>query len=49
MGDEVKGVPYTIIGNETFSGFGEKIKEQIKTAIKTQSKNSYDVYFANKD
>lgn len=45
MGDEVDGVPYTIVGNKTFSGFGESAKKKIKDAIKEQYKNSYDVYF----
>lgn len=45
MGDELGGVPYTIVGNKTFSGFGEKAKKQIKEAIMSQYKNSYDVYF----
>lgn len=45
MGDEVSGVPYTIIGNKTFTGFSEKYKEQFLKAIKDQYHNSYDVYF----
>ena len=45
MGDEVKGVPYTIIGNKTFSGFSKKYEEQFLNAIKDQYHNSYDVYF----
>lgn len=48
MGDEISGVPYIVIGNRTFKGFGEKHKEAIKDAIKEQYKNSYDVYFENK-
>ena len=45
MGDEAKGVPYIVIGRETFIGFGEVYEEKIKEAIKSQYKNSYDVYF----
>ena len=45
MGDEVSGVPYTIIGNKTFTGFSEKYEEQFLQAIEEQYKNSYDVYF----
>lgn len=45
MNDKVTGVPYTIIGNKTFSGFGEKSKENFINAIENQYKNSYDVYF----
>lgn len=48
MGDEISGVPYIVIGNRTFKGFGEKHKEAIKDAIKEQYKDSYDVYFENK-
>ena len=45
MGDEVKGVPYTIIGNKTFSGFSKNYEGQFLKAIKEQYHNSYDVYF----
>ena len=48
MGDEISGVPYIVIGNRTFKGFGEKHKEAIKDAIKEQYKDSYDVYLENK-
>lgn len=44
MKDKVTGVPYTIIGNETFKGFGDKYKSDFISAIGTQYKNSYDVY-----
>lgn len=45
MGDEVKGVPYTIIGDKTFIGFSDKYKEDFVSAIEEQYENSYDVYF----
>lgn len=45
MGEEVKGVPYIIIGNKTYKGFSESYKESIIEAITSQYKNSYDVYF----
>lgn len=45
MGDEADGVPYTIIGNKTISGFSDAAKKKIKNAIVEQHKNSYDVYF----
>ena len=45
MGDEVKGVPYTIIGEQTFRGFSENYESRMLEAIKTQYQNSYDVYF----
>lgn len=48
MGDKVSGVPYTIIGEKTFKGFNEKYEKQFLEAIKTQYKNSYDVYFYNR-
>lgn len=48
MGDEVSGIPYTIIGNKTFTGFGESHEKEFLEAIKEQYKNSYDVYFDKK-
>lgn len=45
MNDEVTGVPYTIIGKETFKGFGESSKEKFKNAIQKESKKEFDVYF----
>ena len=48
MGDKVSGVPYTVIGNKTFSGFSDSSKEEFIKAIKDQHNNSYDVYFDKK-
>lgn len=48
MGDELNGIPYTIIGDQTFVGFAESSKDRMLDAIKSQYKNSYDVYFENK-
>lgn len=45
MGDKLKGVPYTIIGNKTFNGFSEKSKNEMMSAIESQYKNAYDIYF----
>ena len=45
MGDEAKGVPYTIIGNKSFTGFNKEDKIDLVNAIESQYKNSYDVYF----
>ncbi len=46
MGDEVKGIPYTVIGNETFVGFGTGSSEQkFLNAIEAGQKNKFDVYF----
>ncbi len=45
MGDKVTGIPYTIIGNKSFTGFSEKSKNDFIRAIEEQYKNSYDVYF----
>lgn len=45
MDDEVKGVPYTIIGNKSFKGFSKNYKKDIIDAIESQVQNSYDVYF----
>jgi len=48
MGDKLDGVPYTIIGNKTFTGFKEEDSEDFIKAIKEQHNNSYDIYFQNK-
>lgn len=45
MNDTVTGVPYTIIGNKSFKGFGKNSKEEFINAINKQYKNSYDIYF----
>ena len=45
MSDEADGVPYTIIGEKSFSGFGGSSKEEFLKAIEEQYKNNYDVYF----
>lgn len=47
MGSELAGVPYTIIGKKTFTGFNETYEKKFLDAIKTQYKDSYDVYFAD--
>lgn len=45
MEDTVTGVPYTIIGNKTFIGFGGNRGEYLKSAIEEAQKNKFDVYF----
>ena len=45
MNDIITGVPYTIIGNNSFIGFKKKYKEELINIIETQHTNSYDVYF----
>lgn len=45
LNDEIKGVPYTVVGDTSFSGFGENTKNKILEAIKTKYKNSKDIYF----
>ena len=45
MGDEAEGVPYTIIGEKTFSVYSEEMNDEIIKAIKSQYKNNFDVYF----
>lgn len=45
MGDTTNGVPYTIIGEKSFFGFGESSKEEFLKAIEEQYQNNYDVYF----
>ncbi len=44
MGEEATGVPYMIIGEETFSGYASVYDEDIKAAINNLDENSYDVY-----
>ena len=45
-GEDIKGVPYTIIGEYTFVGFDKSKKKVIKKAIDETYKNSnsYDIY-----
>lgn len=45
LGEEVTGVPYIIIGNKTFAGYGETYADEIKSTIKElyNSDIRYDV------
>ena len=45
MGDELTGVPYTVIGESTFKGFPEGFETQMLEAIKEQYQDSFDIYF----
>lgn len=45
MGDELTGVPYTVIGESTFKGFATDFEAGMLEAIKTQYADSFDVYF----
>ena len=45
MGDELTGVPYTVIGESTFKGFPEVFETQMLEAIKEQYQDSFDIYF----
>ena len=45
MGDELRGVPYFIIGEKSFSGYAESYNQEIIDTIKEESNKSYDVYF----
>lgn len=45
LNEEAKGVPYTIVGDVSFTGFGDVTKEKIIDAIKTKHQNSHDIYF----
>lgn len=45
LGKKAGGVPFTIIGNQSFEGFNEEIGKEMIDAITSQHKNSYDVYF----
>ena len=46
FGEEATGVPYIVIGDKYFAGFGEGLKEDIKKAIKDlyEEKDRYDVF-----
>ncbi|MDD4188102.1 MAG: thioredoxin family protein [Bacilli bacterium] len=44
MQKQVTGVPFTIIGEESFSGFSTSIEDNFKNAIKKQINNDFDVY-----
>lgn len=46
LGDEAGGVPYIIIGDKSFLGYGSTLNSQIETAIDTlyNSKERYDVF-----
>lgn len=44
MEDKVSGVPYTIIGNKTFTGYNETKKSELISTIIEQSQNKDDVY-----
>lgn len=48
MGKTETGVPYIVIGDKTFSGFGDRSKESVKNAIielyETNEKDRYDVF-----
>lgn len=40
LGTEVKGVPFMVIGNQTFSGFGKSMAEDIVDVILEEANNS---------
>lgn len=44
MGDSARGVPYTIIGSKSFSGFGTSSEEKFKEAIEEEAKKDFDIY-----
>lgn len=44
LGDEVTGIPYTIIGEKSFTGFGKGREIDMKEAIKEQINNNKDIY-----
>lgn len=45
LNEEAKGVPYTIIGDKSFTGFNDDSKENFIETIKSKYQNSEDVYF----
>lgn len=44
-GDSSTGVPYYIIGEESFVGYNYTYDEKIVSAIEKYSSNGYDIYF----
>lgn len=46
FGEEATGVPYIVIGDKYFAGYGESLNQEIKDAIKElyNSKERYDVF-----
>lgn len=44
MNDTVKGIPYTIIGDKSFTGFNDAKKDLIISAIEEQRMNDFDIY-----
>ncbi len=44
LNENINGVPYMIIGDKSFFGYGESLNEDIKNEIINQSKNNYDVH-----
>lgn len=45
MNTELKGVPFTVIGDEYISGFGSETKNVLTEKIESQKNKKYDVYF----
>lgn len=44
MGDQIRGIPYTVIGEESFIGFPSDAPRKFAEAIESQSHNSFDIY-----
>ena len=44
MGDELRGVLYTVIGEESFVGFATDYPKRFTDAIETQDQKGFDVY-----
>jgi thiol-disulfide isomerase/thioredoxin len=44
-GDNSSGVPYYVIGDESFIGYNYTYDEKIVKAIEKYSSNGYDIYF----
>ena len=45
LGEDVTGVPCTIIGDESFTGFSDSRKDEFIEAIISKHENSKDIYF----
>lgn len=45
MNETIRGVPYTIIGDESFSGFSKSSEDDLLDAIKEERLSNDDIYF----
>lgn len=44
LNEEVTGVPYTVIGNKSYTGFNEDVEKEITKAINNKNTKKNDIY-----